>query len=496
MLSAVLRGVDVDGDTWTLRLAGPGALQVINQPGSDGVTPVPLGQPGLIDTITYQGANPATTRLIGAVTKGPNGDGRVYFANLVSPASNPPGPGIGVGALAIDMPDFWLGDTSPGGTETVQGTISIPDGVATLNFGGVDTTAFFGTDPSQRLDQNGQSDRFTISLGLPTRVGTSIIVDRIITANQPATGTGQGQQATQDTVSINVAGRLNVFQANAIEGDPTLDLGDSGVFQGDNPGGTTIVSSAPQVVGSQVATGAIGRFRIGGDATNLSVQVTGNNARLTNFFIGGETNKVSVSAVEGVRTALFGLGMDTVSIEAGQIEQLSANRGAVGSSVVVGGSAGSLAFGGDVINTNILAGYTPGTAGGSPTAEGGGTMTIRVGGDLFDSIIAASVQPFQGVFGSPNDLVIPTGYINAKVEGLIDNSLNPAVDPSSADSAFFAKRVRLENGPVVPPAAPGAPYRPRLGPGRTPGVEGLSGGIGSPAYKEVKRFNARRPLSG
>jgi hypothetical protein len=496
LLSTVLRGVDVDGDTWTLRLVGPGALQVVNQPGTDGVTPIPLGQAGLIDTITFQGTNPAESRLIGAVQQAPGGDGRVFFENLISPSSSPPGPGIGVGILAIDMPDFWLGDTSPGDTNQVQGTINIPDGAVTLNFGGVDTTAFFGTDPAQSLPQNNRSDRFTVVLGLPTRVGSSIILDRVVTANQE--GMGTDQQDTQDTVTFNVSGRLNVFQANSIEGDPTLDLGDSGVFQGDNLGGTTIISTAPQVAGSQVATGAIGRLRIGGNATNLSVQVSGLEARLTNFFIGGETNKVSVSASEGVRTALFGLGMDTVAIEAGEIEQLSANRGAVGSSVLVSQNAGSMAFGGDVINSTILAGYTPAAGtGGLPTAAAGGQMTVRVAGDVFDSIFAASVQPFGGAFGSSNDLVIPSGYINAKVEGMIDNSLNPAVAPEAFDQAFFAERVRLERGPVIPPAAPGAPYRPRLSPGRTPGVRGLSGDRPSHDFRAVQLFNARRnPVQG
>ncbi|WP_169978724.1 hypothetical protein [Tautonia rosea] len=489
LLSTVFRGVDFDGDIWTLRLVGPGSLRVTNQPGSDGVTPVPIGQPGLIDTITVQGANPSTTRLIGVVEQAAGGDGRVFFENLISPASVIPGPGTGVGMLAIDMPNFWLGDTSPGDTEQVQGRIDIPDGVVTLHFGGVVTRASFGEEPPEPPATNAQPNRFTINLGLPTRVGTSIILDRVDTTN-PATLVDP--LTPQDTVTFNVSGRLNVFQANTIDGDPTLDLGDSGTFDGNNSGGTTIISGPPQVI-SQVGTGAIGRFRIGGNATNMTVQVGGNNARLTNFFIGGETNKVTVAAVEGIRTALFGLGMDTVSIQAGEIEQLKANRGAVGSSVLVGRNAGSLTLGGDVINTNVLAGYTPGSGvGAAPTAQSGGQMTVRVAGDVFDSLFAASVQPFEGVFGSPQDLVLPTGYINAKVEGLIDNSLNPLVSPEAFDQAFFAERVRLESGPVIPPAAPGAPFRPQPGPGRTPGVQGLSGGQPSHTFRFIERLNARQ----
>ncbi|MEW4568375.1 hypothetical protein AB1L88_10960 [Tautonia sp. JC769] len=489
MLSTVFHGVDFDGDLWTLRLVGPGSLRVTNQPGTDGVTPVPIGQPGLIDTITVQGANPAQTRLIGVVDQAGGGDGRVFFENLVSPSSVSPGPGIGVGMLAVDMPDFWLGDTSPGGTEQVQGRIDIPDGVVTLHFGGVETRASFGAEPPDPPSGEAQPNRFAINLGLPNRVGTSIILDRVDTTNPE---TVVDPLTPQDIVTFNVSGRINVFQANTIQGDPALDLEDTGSFNGDNSGGTTIISQAPQVPG-QVATGAIGRFRIGGNATNMTVQVGGNNARLTNFYIGGETNKVTVQAVEGVRTAMFGLGMDTVSIQAGEIEQLKANRGAVASSILVGRNAGSLTFGGDVINTNVLAGYTPGTGtGAAPTAQGGGQMGVRVAGDVFDSIFAASVQPFEGVFGGPNDLVLPTGYINAKVEGLIDNSLNPLVSPESFDQAFFAGRVRLEAGPVIPPAAPGAPFRPQPGPGRTPGVEGLSGGQPSHTFRLLERLNARK----
>jgi hypothetical protein len=34
--------------------------------------------------------------------------------------------GIGVGMLAIDMPDFWLGNTNPDSGQAVRGSISMP----------------------------------------------------------------------------------------------------------------------------------------------------------------------------------------------------------------------------------------------------------------------------------------------------------------------------------------------------------------------------------
>ena len=496
LLSGVVQGVDVDGDLYTLSLNGPGAIRVLNQPGADGTTPVPIGQAGLIDTITLQGTNPTSSRLVGAVQQAAGGDGRVFFENLVSPANVSPGSGIGVGILSVEMPDFWLGDTSPGDTDPVQGTINLPNGINTLNFGGVDTTAFFGTDDADRLDQNGISNQFNINLGLPNRIGSSVIVDRIVTANQAATGTDANGAATQDTVTINVVGRLNAFQANEIIGDETLDLGATGVYDGNNVGGTTINSGAPGG-GTSNVTGAIGRFRVGGAATNLAVNVTGSQGRLTNFFIGGETNKVSVSASFGVRDAMFGLGMDTVSIQGNEIQQIEANRGAVGSSVLSTTTVGRLTVGGDVSNSSFLAGYTPATApGADPTALSGGQLTTLIAGDVFDSVIAASVQPFQGVYGGPNAIVLPSGYINAKVEGAIDNGLNTSVDPDAADQAFFADRVRLEKGPIVPPGSPSGPYRPQVGPGRTPGVRGESGGPRNAFFQFIERRNARRASGG
>jgi len=484
LLSSVVRGVDVDGDTYTLSLVGPGVLRVLNQPGSDG-TRVPIGQPGLIDSITVLGTNPGRSRLVGVVEPGPEGDGKVFFQNLNELPSNIPQAvdGVGIGMLAIDMPDFWLGDTSPapGGGQNA-GAINVPGGVVTLNFGGVDTTAF-------GRSTNGQADQFTVTLGLPNRIGTSVIVDQIITANE----TDASGSEVQDTVRINVSGRINVFQANSIEGDETLDLADTfGRFEGDNPGGTTIVSQASGTAFGQGLTGAIGRFRIGGDATNLTVRVQGQqDGRLTNFSIGGETNKVTLDVPVLIRNAQFGLGMDTVSINTNDMQSLSANRGAVGSSMIIGRNAGRLTFGGDIFNTRVLAGYLTDPSG-TPVAQAGGQMTVLAAGLVFDSIFAASVEPVDGIFGNADDLVQPQGFINAKVEGLIDNSTNPEVDPiTSFDQAFFAARVRLESGPVVPPGAPAPPFRPAPGPGRTPGVRGLSGGFPAPTFEFVRRNNRR-----
>ncbi len=478
LLTTVVRGLDIDGDAYVLALIGPGDLTVENQPGPDGL-PVPLGEPALIDSILVGGANPGTTRLVGRVTPGPNGDGRVFFQNLAELPSLPLPDAVGNGLLAVDIPDFWLGDTSPGvapGPGEPVGSIEIPDGVITLRFGGVDTSAFFGTDESQRLDRNNRNDRFSIDLGLPKFAGTSIIVDRVVTSNQPAADpTGA---PTTNSVNFNVSGRLNTFQANQILGDPTLDLGPTGRFGGNNVGGTIVASVADQQSGT---TGSIGRVRILGDATNFVARVSGQpgNSRLTDFHVGGETNKVSIIAPTSLRTTQFGKGMDTVFIQTGEMESLSANRGALASSILTNGPAGRLTFGGDVLNTRVLSGYVTGQDG-EPIAVETGNITALVAGDVFDSIFAASVQPTGGAFGLPENLLLPQGAINGKVEGIIDNTFNPEVAPESAEEAFFARLVRMESGPVVPPGVPEPPIPAGPEPGRTPTVTGIGGGPRGP----------------
>ena len=62
-------------------------------------------------------------------------------------------------------------------------------------------------------------------------------------------------------------------------------------------------------------------------------------------------------------------------------------------------------------------------------------------------------------FGAPNNIVLPRGLINAKVEGTVDNSTNPLVSTTAPiDAAFFAKSVQLKKGPIVPPQVPYEPY--------------------------------------
>ena len=120
--------------------------------------------PDDINTITVSGTVTAESRLVGKVTYVPaDSDGRVFFQQLtinntgaygqlnpalVHPRASTPQNGI----AAVDIPNFWLGDTSgtaPTATSNfhrsghaflLAGGINAPEGINILRFGGVDTT--------------------------------------------------------------------------------------------------------------------------------------------------------------------------------------------------------------------------------------------------------------------------------------------------------------------------------------------------------------------
>jgi hypothetical protein len=455
LLSKTVSGVDADGDTWTLSLIGPGDLRVINQNDSSG-NPIPLGTPAEISTITIGGADPASTRLVGKVTKSATGDGKVFFETLNELGGQAEGVTARNGILAIDMPNFWLGHTSTTAPTTGAhaADISIPDGVITLRFGGVDAT--FTPPGGTPITTN---TLFNVGLGLPRTQGTSIIINRSISNGQAASGTNP---ATQQGVEFHVEGRVNLFQADSIDGNGAVA---SGHFEGG--GGTQVFSSdgresnAINALFQGQIIGQFGYVRVGNNATNFSVQT---NSSISNYYVGGETNNVFVLGVTGTRNVYFGKGMDTVTINSHTLSLLQANRGALNSNVTVDRAVGQVLIGGDVVNTRILSGYdqqlstefitqtAPTTT--PPAQDGGAFQTILVAGNITDSVFAASVQPESDVFGN-NDLLFPHGRIAAKYEGTISN---PNETPDMPNQAFYAKSVKLLHGPVIPPNVPQAPF--------------------------------------
>ena len=234
------------------------------------------------------------------------------------------------GILAIDMPNFYLAHTdttkpsaaSPIHTSAMSaGEIYIPQGVITLRFGGVDVD--YTPPGGTPLNTTAQSNEFEINLGLPIVQGTSIIVNTV-NSNAEANSTA-GSPAFQDYATFLVTGRLNLFQANAIDGNTTSGLVPSQFVQ------LAVVYAEPRraarIVISQggAATGQIGDVRVGGNATNFTTFVTEDpinvaaaegqlDAKISNFYIGGQTNNVLLIAPSGSRNVSFGLGMDNVTI--------------------------------------------------------------------------------------------------------------------------------------------------------------------------------------
>ena len=473
LLAASVKGVDLAGNHWLLRLSGPGDLRVTQQADTTHTNGVPLGTPGLIDTITLTGTDPLHSRLYGKVTKkGSGSDGRVFFAHLTQIGGISPNvSGAPLGIKLIDMPGFYLGQTSTSTTAT-EPNISIPQGTMTFRFGGADTT--YTPTGGTPLNQNNKADTFVINLGLPYSWGTSVVVDTVTTDAQASTSSTN--PPTQDGVEFLVTGRLNTFQANQIKGNTTIP---SSGFLG---GGGTVVQANQESLRSLV--GPIGFVQVGGNATNFSVQT---QDKISNYYIGGQTNNVQLLAVGGSRTVQFGKGMDSVTIYTDSIDTLQANAGAVGSEVTSAKQIKRITIGGDVTSTNVLAGYdqrlstifsnqsAPTTTTAQSTAA---IKNVLIGGSIKNSIFAAAVDPLNGAYDSPQALFFPHSYIHAKVEGTIDNS---TAAPDKPKQAFFAKQVAVTRGPVNPPNVPEAPYTNngappyghRVGAGLQPTIPGV-----------------------
>jgi hypothetical protein len=507
LLAATVSGMDTAGDKWTLKLLGPGTLQVVKQTDPSTGDPGTLDSATEINSITIAGTDPRHTRLIGTVVPATGSSGQVFFQDLneIPNRSNLLAQGLGI--LAINMPDFYLGYTgsamAPSGTPVAE--INIPDGVNSLRFGGVDTTKFFGTDATNSPAQDNQNDEFLIDLGLPYAIGTSIVVNTLTSNTQPgvtSSGSTTPGDPTQKSIVFDVNGRVNLFEANEIDGNTTNAAAADGFT-----GGTILGSFEDPLT---AIPGNFGFVRIGGNATNFSV-VTGN--QLANMYIGGETNNVAVLAANGSRNLYFGKGLDTTTILTHTIENLYANRDAVNSTVESVRQIGNLSVGGDVDNSNFLSGYIfPDTTSGAspaltglenlagaaqtniadlsgttaptaisiptPSAQANGQITAFISGNVNNSVFAASDMPINQVesttptsvtqiFGNSQDALLPLGRITARVEGSIQNS---TATPDSPKTAFYANKVNLVHAVVVPPRVVEPPLPPPTTPITLPGI--------------------------
>lgn len=495
LLSTTVSGTDTAGDKWTLTLLGKGTLQVVKQTDPATSSPGTLDSKTEINSITVAGTDPRSTRLIGTVVPAAGSDGRVFFNSLKEIPNHSEIAGVGLGMLAINMPDFYLGYTASAKATTGSpvAEISIPDGVNSLRFGGVDTTKFFGTDATMSPAQDNQNDEFLVQLGIPYAVGTSIVVNDVISNTEPgvtASGSTTPGAATQKSVVFQVGGRINLFQANSIQGN-TTNAADADGFTG----GTIVSSVSDQ---STAITGELGFVRIGGNATNFSV-VTNNT--LSNLYIGGETNNVAILTPNGSRNLYFGKGLDTTTILTHSLENLYANRDALSSSITSERMIGDLNIGGNVSNTTVLSGYQAGLATiessaqsnisqlsqataptavtiTTPVAQANGQITAFIAGNVTNSVFAASVLPLSQTtatslttatqdFGNTGDALLPLGRVTARVEGSIDNS---TATPNMPKTAFYAKTVSLTHAVVVPPRVVEPPLPAPTTPITLPGI--------------------------
>ncbi len=538
--TATVSGTDIDGDRWTLELHGPGTLNVVDKNGA-AFTSATADTPNLINTITVAGTVTSRSRLVGTVSPAEGSDGKVFFQNMNVQANgafpqldrnkaNRISPTAQNGIGLIDAPAFWLGNTSGATPATTSpyhtgfklaGGIVAPEGINVLKFGGIDVN--YTPPGGTPLTQSEQSNEFVVNLGLPVTTGTSIIVDAVTTDAGITPGSGNTPASVnQQSATFLVTGRLNLFQANQINGNAQPGMAPTQFdSSATSPvaGGTYVVSQTGSV------TSQIGYVRVGGDATNFTTMaLVGDiftsapdtlDPKITNFMIGGETNNVMLIAPGGSRDVSFGQGMDNVVISTQFIQHLHANRGAVGSAVTASRTIDNMVLGGDLINSLIQSGYQQtinanGVSGGSvfsagggafngvapptvidrnpssfagaqlPLAHGGGGINAHIAGNVIDSIVSVSVDPdpsginspgqFETIgstrfpFGAPQNVVLPRGLINAKIEGEIDNTglqsgLDPLVSPNvSPDSAFFAKQVHITRGAVFPAKVDTAPF--------------------------------------
>ncbi len=238
--TAVVRGMDPDGAQWTMRLYGPGALNVVGVDG-DVFTRAdwhlagidrhdhrrggdhdldPPGRPRFIPTRRQecQGLLPELDRHADwRAGQDRRGAGRA-ISGPSRTASSPSTCPISIWHIPRRANRASRRKSTRPRCRPAKSII--PQGVLTLRFGGVDVdyTPAGGTP----LNQTGQSNEFQISLGLPVVQGTSIIVNTVNSdgeANSP-----RAQPAFQDYATFLVTGRLNLFQANKIDGNTTAGL--------------------------------------------------------------------------------------------------------------------------------------------------------------------------------------------------------------------------------------------------------------------------------
>ncbi len=295
---------------------------------------------------------------------------KVFFQDLTELTSRSEILGAGNGLLAINMPNFWLGNTTPATSSTT------PTTPVDLHPRRRRHVPFRRRGHDAQPDQPARQHRDERQLrGHPRPAAARRDADhrRQVDQQHPV---GPASGSTTPTTIQHGVDLQRLGPARPVPGqrDPrrrratppassrrTIPARPGSAGRRSSPGPTGRPRSSTRLQNLQGAvTGAIGNVRIGGNATNFSTIVndaTGSgNARITNFSIGGETDNVLLLAPNGSRNISFGLGMDKVDILTNVINNLQANRGALNSRVHVDRTISKVTIGGDVVNTDVETG--------------------------------------------------------------------------------------------------------------------------------------------
>ncbi len=323
LLSATVSGTDTAGDKWTLTLLGKGTLQVVKQTDPATGSPGTLDSATEINSITVSGTDPRSTRLIGTVVPAAGSDGRVFFKTLTEIPNHSRDrwrrPGHARDQHARLLPRLhrlgqghdrlrpWPRSASPTASTRSASAASTPPSSS-------------GPTPPSRRPRTTRTTSSWSSWASPTPIGTSIVVNNVISNTQAgvtASGSTTPGAATQKSVVFEVGGRINLFQANEIDGNTTNAAAADGFT-----GGTIVASFADPIDGHHR------RDRLRPDRRQRH-QLLGRHRTtpLSNLYIGGETNNVAVLTPNGSRNLYFGKGLDTTTILTHSIENLYANRG-------------------------------------------------------------------------------------------------------------------------------------------------------------------------
>ena len=184
LLATVLRGIDVDGDTYSLRMQGPGDVRVVNQPGADG-QPIPLGTAGR-DRSDHRRRHQRPAQHAG----GPRPAGpRRRRQGLLQDAG---GAGQSVAATSPPAMACWRSTCPASGWATRRPRAPPAAGrrrprsrspTASSRCGSAASMPPGGR-PRARLPAGTQDDTIPITLGLPRSGGTRIVVDQVISSTQ------------------------------------------------------------------------------------------------------------------------------------------------------------------------------------------------------------------------------------------------------------------------------------------------------------------------